>query len=325
MMLRPTRRARLRSITCLSVAALLGREPIQALADEPAAEEDKVAVESLTLDRLLDLESSVATKAKRPIERTPATVSVVTDEQIRDFGWITINDVLAQVPGYARGQDFERRVMTHRGNPETWNADRNLILVDGTPFNDIEVDGAYTWEATSLAFFKKVDILRGPASAVYGTNALNGVVGLETLSVEDLGGAGIRASIKLANDASTMSAVGGQRTDLVDVVVGAANYNRTPDPYNDYDGSMRFDADGQLARFKVHDPRRHAHLMTKLDGRQFLDGLSFNIHIQDGSFETGHGWFEHIPDSGENYNETRIVSSLRYRHKTDRLSFDHIA
>lgn len=324
MMLRHSR-TRLRSISCLSAAALLAAEPLHALADEAAAEEDKVAVESLTLDRLLDLESSVATKEKRPIERTPATVSVVTDEQIRDFGWLTINDVLAQVPGYARGQDFERRVMTHRGNPETWNADRNLILVDGTPFNDIEVDGAYTWEATSLAFFKKVDILRGPASAVYGTNALNGVVGLETLSVEDLGGAGIRASIKLATDASTMSAVGGQRTDLVDVVVGAANYNRTPEPYTDYDGSMRFDEDGELARFKVHDPRRHAHLMTKLDGRQFLEGMTFNIHIQDGSFETGHGWFEHIPDSGENYNETRIVSSLRYRHRTDRLSFDHIA
>ncbi|HTE53511.1 MAG TPA: TonB-dependent receptor [Kofleriaceae bacterium] len=323
------KRSRTLAFSFLAVTAAISQEPIAALAGEPgeveAEEEGKVAVESLTLDSLLDLESSVATKEKRPIERTPATVSVMTDQQIREYGWITINDVLAQVPGYARGQDFERRVMTNRGNPETWNADRNLILVDGTPFNDVEVDGAYTWEATSLAFFKKVDILRGPASAVYGTNALNGVVGLETLSVEDLGGAGVRASVKLATDATAMSVVGGQRTELVDFVVGAASFNRTPDPYRDYDGSERTGSDGELGRFLVHDSRRQYHLMAKLDGREFLDGMTFSIHLQDGSFETGHGWFEHIPDAGENYNESRVVSSLRYRHKVGRLSFDHIA
>jgi outer membrane receptor protein involved in Fe transport len=313
---------------CLAAAAAAGLAiapaEVRAQGIEPSQEEE-VPVETLSLDSLLDLESSVATKEQRPIERTPATVSVVTDDQVRDYGWLTINDVLAQLPGYARGQDFERRVMTSRGNVETWNADRNLILVDGAPFNDVEVDAAYTWEATSLAFFKKVDVLRGPASAVYGTNALNGVVGLETLSVQDLGGAGVRASVKLATDSVTMSAVGGQRTELVDVVVGAASYNRSPAAYRDYDGSLRTTSDGELARFPVHDPRRQYHLMTKLDGRQALSGLTFTLHLQDGSFQTGHGWFERIPDSGEDYNENRIVPSLRYRHQVGRFSFDHIA
>jgi outer membrane receptor protein involved in Fe transport len=287
-------------------------------------EEDSVAVETFGIKDLLDMESSVATKQGRPVEQTPATVSVVTDQQVRDYGWQTVNDVLAQMPGYARGQDFERRVMSFRGNPEGWNSNRLLLLVDGAPFNDVEVDGAYTWEATSLAFFKKVDVLRGPASAVYGGNALNGVVGLETLSVEDLGGAGVRAIIKLSRSASTMSAVGGQRTDLLDVVAGAASYNRDPSPYSDYDGSLRLDAEGQLARFPVHDPRRHYHLMTKLDGRKFLTGLSFALHLQDGTFQTGHGWFEHIPDTKEGYNENRIVPSLRYQHRMGRVEFDHV-
>jgi outer membrane receptor protein involved in Fe transport len=314
----------------LGALGLVAADPEARAQDSPSAEKapaddaDSVAVETFGIKDLLDLGSSVATKQERPIGKTPATVSVVTDEQVRDYGWLTINDVLAQLPGYAMGQEFERRVMTFRGNPEGWNSNRLLLLVDGAPFNDVEVDGAYTWEATSLAFFKKVDVLRGPASAVYGTNALNGVVGLETLSVEDLGGAGVRAVVKLALDASTMSAVGGQRTDLVDVVAGAASYNRDPDAYSDYDGSLRTDSDGQLARFPVYDTRRHYHLMTKLDGRKVLDGLGFALHFQDGSFQTGHGWFEHIPDTKEGYNENRIVPSLRYRHTVGRLSFDHV-
>jgi iron complex outermembrane receptor protein len=216
-------------------------------------------------------------------------------------------------------------VVTNRGNPENWNADRSVILVDGTPFNDVEADAAYTWEATSLAFFKKVDVLRGPASAVYGANALNGVIGLETLTVEDLGGAGVRGSLRAAPDVVTMSAVGGHRTELVDIVLGAASYNRTPEPYLDYDGSLRLTTGGELARFPVRDGRRHYHLMAKLDGREFLGGLTFGVHVQDGSFETGHGWLVHIPDSRENYSESRIVPSLRYRHRSGRLSFDHIA
>lgn len=312
------------AVRCM-VAVAFSSVPGLARAAPPEPAEGKVAVESLELDSLLDLESSVATKAERPIERTPATVSVVTDGQVRDYGWLTINDVLAQLPGYARGQDFERRVMTTRGNPETWNADRTLILVDGAPFNDVEVDAAYTWEATSLAFFKKVDVLRGPASAVYGTNALNGVVGLETLSVDDLGGGGVRGSLEVAPDAVVMSAVGGQRSDLVDVVVGAASYNRDPVAFSDYDGSLRLDADGGLARFPVRDGRRHYHFMSKLDGRGPVAGLSLTVHLQDGVFETGHGWFEHIPDSRESYAENRVLPTLRYRHRTGRFSFDHTA
>jgi iron complex outermembrane receptor protein len=316
--------------TSLGALTLLFGQPLARAQDGPLttqadSEDDRVAVETFGIKDLLNLESSVATKQRRPIGRSPATVSVVTDEQVRDYGWVSVNDVLAQLPGYARGQEFERRVMTFRGNPEGWNSNRLLLVVDGKPFNDVEVDGAYTWEATSLAFFKKVDVLRGPASAVYGTNALNGVVALETISVEDLGGAGVRAVAKLAFDASTMSAVGGQRTDLVDVVAGAASYNRDPDAYSDYDGSLRTDADGDLARFPVYDTRRHYHLMTKLDGRKFLDGLGFAMHFQDGSFQTGHGWFEHIPDTKEGYNENRIVASLRYQHELgERMSFDHL-
>jgi iron complex outermembrane receptor protein len=310
-------------LVCARPPARAQDSPLTAQAGGP--EEERVAVETFGIHDLLDLESSVATTQGRPVGRSPGTVSVVTDEQARDFGWLTVNDVLAQLPGFARGQDFERRVMTFRGNPEGWNSNRLMLVVDGRPFNDVEADSAYTWESTSLAFFKKVDVLRGPASAVYGTNALNGVVALETISVEDLGGAGVRAVVKLAADASTMSAVGGQRTDLVDVVAGAASYNRDPDAYSDYDGSLRIDTAGELARFPVHDTRRHYHLMTKLDGRKFVDGLSFALHFQDGSFQTGHGWFEHIPDTKESYNENRIVSSVRYKHRPgERVSFDHL-
>jgi outer membrane receptor protein involved in Fe transport len=323
-------RARRWRVLVLGALALVCGAQAAHAQDSPSAdadltpEEDRVAVESFGIKDLLDLGSSVATKQEQQIGRTPAIVSVVTDEQVRDYGWLTINDVLAQLPGFAPGQEFERRVLTFRGNPDGWNSNRLLLLVDGAPFNDVEVDGAYTWEATSLAFFKKVDVLRGPASAVYGTNALHGVVGLETLSVEDLGGAGVRAVAKLAFDATTMSVVGGQRTSLVDVVAGAASYNRDPDPYSDYDGSLRTTPDGDLARFPVHDSRRHYHLMTKLDGRQFLSGLSFALHLQDGNFQTGHGWYEHIPDDNDSYNENRIVPSLRYRHATGPLSFDHV-
>jgi iron complex outermembrane receptor protein len=297
----------------------------QETSDDVAAEAaGRVPVETMALDDLLDLESSVATKQQMKIERTPATVSVVTDDQIRDYGWNSINDVLAQLPGYARGQDFERRVITTRGNPETWNSDRTLLLLDGVPFNDVEADAALTWEVTSLAFFKKVDVLRGPASAVYGGNALSGAVGLETMTVDDLDGGGLRAALKVAPGTSSLSVFGGQRTEWVDMVAGAAAYHRYDGGYMDYDGSLRTTADGELARFRVSDHPRFAHLMTKLDGRAGLSGLSLAVHTQDSTVQTGYGWYQHIPDTTEHVDENRIYSDLRYRHQVGPVALDHV-
>ena len=142
-------------------------------------------------------EAQVVTAARRPgaIRRAPATVYVVTREDIAASGAQTVWDALRGVPGVdvmsARTAHGEVSV---RGLNRLQN-NRTLVLLDGKTVLNGFFDYV-VWEEipVTLEEIDRIEIVEGPASALYGANAVNGVINIITRTPEQLDGGLVSAT-----------------------------------------------------------------------------------------------------------------------------------
>lgn len=144
------------------------------------------------LDRLLEMGidklgeivvTSASKKAQRVID-APATVRVITDEQIRERGYLTLEQALADLPGIQfRNPMSLNSYVFIRGVPNQNNL--ALVLVDGLEINELNSGGFYGGGQYNLSNVKRIEVVYGPASALYGTNAMSGVINIVTKDPED--------------------------------------------------------------------------------------------------------------------------------------------
>ncbi|MDH4087062.1 MAG: TonB-dependent receptor [Nitrospira sp.] len=132
---------------------------------------------------------SIASRYEQPISKAPSDVYVITDEDIRNSGATDIPTLLRQVPGMEVMQtnavDFNVSV---RSNNQL-AANKLLVLVDGRSIY-VDQSGVVFWKQLPVALMeiKRIEVLKGPASAVYGFNAFDGVVNIITKSPEEMRG-----------------------------------------------------------------------------------------------------------------------------------------
>lgn len=138
---------------------------------------------------------SIASRYEQPISKAPSDVYVITDEDIKGSGATDIPTLLRQVPGMEVMQtnavDFNVSV---RGNNQV-HANKLLVLVDGRSIY-IDQAGVVYWKLlpVSLAEIKRIEVLKGPASAVYGFNAFDGVVHIITKPPEEMRGTSLQVA-----------------------------------------------------------------------------------------------------------------------------------
>lgn len=139
-----------------------------------------------------EIHVKAATKTDIPISKAPGSVTVITHQQIRESGARTVPDVVQMVAGLNIRWNPMLQTMDIRGFGSNPFTSRVLLMVDGVPFNSGDKGGFP--QQPSLDFFalqnvKRLEIVRGPGSALYGENAYWGVLNIVTLSGEDLQGA----------------------------------------------------------------------------------------------------------------------------------------
>jgi iron complex outermembrane receptor protein len=275
---------------------------------------------TLSLQELLDLELASPAKVPQTTREAPGSASLVTRQQIREYGWTSINDILFRQPGFFPSHDFERTTVGSRGIFESWANNHLLLLVDGIPSNDSETATAYTSEITPLFIAKDVEIIRGPGSALYGSSASNGVVSLNTVSAAKvLGESGDLQANNFAvarmgsQGTRAIDVLAAVRSPLVSTVLGFNHYQTQGNEYLSADGSGRTDASGALSRFLVQDHRENNYVFAKLEGREGLSGFQLEYHLQSWHSETGLGWLFWAPDVRVPQSELRHVLNLRYR------------
>ena len=158
------------------------------------APEGQTAPGGLTLEQLMSAEVQTVFGASRFLQRVidaPASVSVVTSEEIERFGYRTLGDILQGMRGLYVTYDRNYSYVGVRGFSRhgDYNS-RVLLLVDGHRLNDNVYDQAPigTESPIDVALIERVEVVRGPSSTLYGTNAFFAVVNVVTKRGRDLEG-----------------------------------------------------------------------------------------------------------------------------------------
>ena len=132
------------------------------------------------------LTSSVSKKAES-IELAPATIQIITYEDILNRGYMDLEQLFHDLPGFdiSRNSGLTYSNIYQRGYRTAANTDRTLLLVDGVENNEIWSNSAFISRQYALTNIKRVEVIYGPASTIYGANAFLGVVNIITKNEED--------------------------------------------------------------------------------------------------------------------------------------------
>lgn len=139
------------------------------------------------LEKLINSLISVASKKPLNTRESPSIISLITEEEIKQSGARDLIDVLRLVPGFDFGVDVEGVVgVGIRGN---WaHEGKVLLLIDGQEMNEILFATTQFGNHYPIDLIKKIEIIRGPGSAIYGGFAEYGVINIITKQGSDLNG-----------------------------------------------------------------------------------------------------------------------------------------
>jgi len=129
---------------------------------------------------------SIATGVTQPIAKAPAVASVVTREDIQRMGATDIDQVLETIPGLhvARDSTGYNPIYTFRGIYSSFNP-QVLMLINGIPItNLLNGDRNVVWGGMPVNAISRIEVIRGPGSALYGADAFAGVINIVTVEAD---------------------------------------------------------------------------------------------------------------------------------------------
>ncbi|MHB8122899.1 MAG: TonB-dependent receptor plug domain-containing protein [Desulfuromonadaceae bacterium] len=215
---------------------LLGGIPVQAA---PLPTDSELL--QLSLEDLMTLEVTSASRKSQSLANTAAAVFVITHDDIRRSGVTNIPDALRMVPGVTVARiDSSKWAVTARGFNGRF-ARKLLVLIDGRSAYSPLFSGVF-WDAqdTLLEDIEQIEVIRGPGATIWGANAVNGVINIITKKAEDTTG-GL-------------------------LVAGAGNYERGF-------GSVRYGTElGEWGALRVYGKYFNRNELKAEDGRPADDG-----------------------------------------------------
>lgn len=165
-------------------------QAIAARADNHDAVDQLLA---LSLEDLMATKVTISTNTKQKLSKAPSVVSVITAEDIKATGATNLTEILQGIPGvYIRANLFGfRQLVTMRGAAGT----HTLMMVDGAPIKDLVWSSGIFWKGLPTSMIDRIEIIRGPGSALFGSDASAGVINIITKTAGKIAQseAGVRA------------------------------------------------------------------------------------------------------------------------------------
>jgi len=154
--------------------------------DDSAGREQVRSLMGLDLAALGRLQVFSASRELTSIEQSPSVVTLITAEEIRRRGYKRLADVFDRVPGFYNSHDIGQSLIAARGFVQNPN-NNFLLLVDGHSINSVADEGiGNNHLMPQLHQVKRIEILRGPGSTLWGGDAANGIINLITFDGRDL-------------------------------------------------------------------------------------------------------------------------------------------
>jgi iron complex outermembrane receptor protein len=256
---------------------------------------------------------TIATGTRQPIARAPSVATVVTAEDIAAIGAADLDEVLETVPGVhvSRSPLGYNPIYTIRGISTQYNPEV-LMLVNGIPITSVYTGSrSIIWAGMPLENIARIEVIRGPGSALYGADAFSGVINIITKTAADINGTqlGLRAGSFNSHDAWVQHGgtwgkfdvaaylraghTDGQRQIIAADALSGTPFSLAPGPVNlGYDAiDGRFDLSRDKWRLRAGYQQRAnastgAGVASALDpvGSNFGERVSTDLTYQDSNF-----------------------------------------
>ena len=209
----------------------LGLPPLNARGQgTAAAQPPQQDLSQLSLDELMNVKVDVvygASKFQQKVTEAPASVMIITADQIRKYGYRTLSDLLESVPGFYVTNDRNYSYVGLDGisGPTDYSV-HLLLLIDGHRTNDSVYNAAYvgTDAILDIEMIERVEIIRGPGSSLYGANAFLGVINIITKRGRDFKGAEVSAEAGSLQTYRERATYGQQYASGLELLVSGTNY-----------------------------------------------------------------------------------------------------
>ncbi len=218
-----------------------------------------------------------ASKYEQKVTEAPARISIITADEIQRYGHRTLVDVLNTVPGFQTSYDRNYSYLGSRGfNISGDYNTRFLFLVDGHRLNEniydsVVIDAGFQID---LDLVERVEVVRGPASSLYGSNAFLGVINVITKRGRDIEGLQISTSAGTHDSYYGRSSYGKRMENGTEVLISVSGYNS--------------DGDDHLYYAEFDDPSTHYGVAKNTDdanNQNFFAKLSFTDFTLTGSYD----------------------------------------
>lgn len=254
-----------------------------------------------------------ASKHEQNLSEAPASVSIVTRKDIKQFGHRTLADVLNSVRGFYVTYDRTYNFIGVRGvnRPGDYGG-RTLLTVDGHRINDPIYDsaGSGTDFILDVDNIERVEVIRGPGSSLYGNNAFLAVINIVTRRGRNYQGAEVSGAAASYDTYSGRVSYGNQFSNGVELAVSGTYYDSAGHDRLFYE-EFRDINDGIAERL---DSSQVYKLFTALSYSDFTLEGAFN----DRTKETPTGaYFSVFNTSPHKNSDTRSFVQLTYDHVFD--------
>ena len=215
--------------------------PLFLIAQSVCAQSDSTKYDDLSLADLMNVKISVASIKELTPRESPGVVYYINSEDICESGARDLIDVLRMVPGFDFGVDVEGVVgLGVRGN---WaHEGKVLMLIDGQEMNEGLYSTLQFGNHYPIESIKRIEIIRGPGSAIYGGNAEYAVINIITNDAKHLNGVRISGSYGVVNNVNSHHSfnleAGGEVKDvLISISATGIQGIRSEKNYTDVFGS----------------------------------------------------------------------------------------
>jgi iron complex outermembrane recepter protein len=222
------------------------------MVDKDISQLPQVNVTGHTGSPMLDTPVNTVERQESTVGKTPAAVFVITNEMIRRSGAVNVPDVLRMVPGLEVAQISSNEwAISSRGFNSRY-ANMLLVQIDGRTVYDLSFNGVY-WDVQNLMLedVERIEVIRGPGAAIWGANAVNGVISIITKKARDTQGVLLQGGAGTMERGFTNARAGGR--------IGKDLYYRTYGQWFER-GQTMTQADGQ-----ADDPWRQVRSGFRMD------------------------------------------------------------
>ena len=182
-----------------------------------------------SLEELMNIEVFSASKSVQKITDAPATVYVVTHEQIDQRGYSSLLDLFEDIPQIEVQRKADSKTNEYITINGVAGSTKFILLMDGVRVNSAagsENSVAYNY---SIENVKQVEIILGPASALYGADAFSGIINIVTMKGNEINGVHVKGSYGAFNTSDNAITAGFGNKDASIAITG--KYYHSDEPF----------------------------------------------------------------------------------------------